>query len=120
MTESALRSLLRTLGSSLKTRLELAVTELGEEWEWQKRIVLLGIFCLFFLASSFLFLTLFVVVIVGEAYRVYALGGFGLLYLLLALVAGLMLRRKIRLKPKLFSATLSELGKDIDLLKPGL
>jgi len=116
--ESALRSLLKTLASSFQTRLELAVTELEEEWEWQKRIFLLGLIFLFFLASGFLFLTLLVVVLIGEAYRVYALGGFAFFYLLLALLVGLVLRRKTRLKPKLFSATLSELGKDIELLKP--
>ena len=118
MIESALRSLLKTLASSFQTRLELAVTELEEEWEWQKRIFLLGLIFLFFLASGFLFLTLLVVVLIGEAYRVYALGGFAFFYLLLALLVGLVLRRKTRLKPKLFSATLSELGKDIELLKP--
>lgn len=113
-----LRSLLHTLASALQTRLELAITELEEEREREKEIFLLALLFVYFLTFGFLLLTFFVLVILGGTYWVYALGGFALLYLILALFAGLVLRRKSRLRPKPFLATLSELGKDIDLLRP--
>lgn len=110
--------MLHTLASALQTRLELAITELEEEREREKEIFLLALLFVYFLTFGFLLLTFFVLVILGGTYWVYALGGFALLYLILALFAGLVLRRKSRLRPKPFLATLSELGKDIDLLRP--
>ena len=105
-----------TFVSVLQTRLELAVTEFEEEWERRKQMLLLAAALFFFLALGFLLLTIFVFVTLGGTYWVYAVGILGLLCLSIGLVAGLMLRWKSRFKAKPFSATLSELGKDIDRL----
>jgi uncharacterized membrane protein YqjE len=113
-----LRSLLPRLVSALRTRLELATIELEEAKEWEKQVLLLAVLSFYLFTFGVILLTFFILVIIDEAYRVYALGGFALLYLALAVVAALALRRKRRLRPKLFSGTLSELAKDVDLLKP--
>ncbi|MBI2361004.1 MAG: phage holin family protein [Deltaproteobacteria bacterium] len=113
-----MRLLPHTLASALHTRLQLAITELEEEWESGKRTLLLAVLFVYFLTVGLLLLTFFVLAILPEAYRVYGLGGFALLYLVLALFAALVLRQKGRARPRLFSTTLSELRKDIDLLKP--
>lgn len=112
-----LGSLLMTFASVLQTRLELAVTEFEEEWERRKQMFLLAAVLLFFLTLGLLLLTIFVLVMFRSTYWVYAAGILGLLYLSVGLTAGLALRRKGRFKSKAFSATLSELAKDIDRLK---
>lgn len=111
------RSLLATFVSVLQTRLELAVTEFEEEWERRKQMLLLAAAVLFFLALGLLLVTIFVVVVFGGAYWVYAVGILGLLCVSAGLMAGLALRRKSRFRAKPFSATLSELAKDIDRLR---
>lgn len=113
-----MRSLLHTLASALQTRLELATTELEEQWESGKQLLLFAVLFVYFLTVGLLLSTFVVLAILPETYRVYALGGFALLYLILALLAGVVLRRKSRSRAKPFLATLSELGKDIDLLRP--
>lgn len=116
LSSDPVRSLLTTFVSVLQTRLELAVTEFEEEWERRKQMLLLAAALFFFLALGFLLLTIFVLVVLGGAYWVHAVGILGLLCLSIGLFVGLMLRRKSRFKAKPFSATLSELAKDIDRL----
>jgi uncharacterized membrane protein YqjE len=98
--------------------LELALTELEEEREREKRIVLLTVLLVCCLTFGLGLLIFFVLVVLGGSYWVYALGGLALLHLLLALFVGVALRRNSRVSPELFPATRSELRKDIDLLKP--
>lgn len=112
-----LRSFLAKFVGLLQTRLELICTELEEEKERLKESVLLAAAALFFLSLGILLLTLWVVVLFWESYRLYVLGGFALLYLALGLILGLLAKLKARRRPRLFSATLSELAKDRDQLR---
>ncbi len=112
-----LRAALATSLAVLQTRLDLISTELEEERERFKEMILLAVISLFCVSLGILLLTLFVVVIFWDTHRFYVLGGFTALYLGLGLTVGGILRKKALSRPKLFSATLSELAKDIERLK---
>ncbi len=115
---SPLKTLAETLVSFLKTRLELIATEIEEERERLKEIILLALIALFCACLGVLLLTLLIVLAFWETYRLYVLGGFVVLYFGLGLIAGLVMRRKVMTKPKFLSATLSVLAKDRESLKP--
>ncbi|HEV8341922.1 MAG TPA: phage holin family protein [Candidatus Binatia bacterium] len=114
---SSLRSLPAALLDTLKTRLDLLLTELEEERDRLTKILLLAAISLFCLSLGILFLTLFIVAIFWDTHRLYVVGGFAALYLILAGITWLILRKKARLRPKFLSATLSELAKDRDRLR---
>lgn len=113
----SLKRLAGTFVSLLKTRLELVSTEIEEERERIKEIVLLAVIALFCMSLGVLLLTLLIVVAFWNTYRLYVLSGFVIFYLGLGLIAGLVMRRKVISKPRLFSGTLSELAKDRESLK---
>jgi uncharacterized membrane protein YqjE len=108
----SLRGLVATLLEVLQTRVEIAVNEFEEERERIRELVVFGSFALFFLGFGFLLLTLFIVVLFWDNYRVYAVGGFAALYLGLGILSAATLRRRLKTRPRLFATTLAELSKD--------
>lgn len=102
--------------STLQTRLELAVTELEEERERLKHTMLLTLIVFFCAGIGIILLTLFLVAIFWEGGWIYALGALACIYLVAAVIAGVILRKNNLAKPGLLSATLSELGKDRERL----
>jgi uncharacterized membrane protein YqjE len=112
-----LRSALAVLSSIFHTRLELFATELEEERERLKQTLVLTLLLFFGLSLGVILLTIFAVALFWEQGWIYAMGVLAALYLGIGAVAGLMLRRKILLRPGLFPATLSELAKDRDRLR---
>ncbi len=111
------RTLVTTFLTVLQTRLELFFTELEEEQERLKEVLLLAVISLFCLILGVLLLTLFIVAVFWDTHRFYILGGFTIFYLGLGLILGLIMRKKALSRPKLFSATMSELAKDLKQLK---
>lgn len=95
----------------LKTRVEILSTELEEEKERLKQIVLLAVGALVFLGFGMLALTTFAVVLLWE-YRLWVLGMFAVLYFGCGLLCAWVAKKQLRTKPKLFSTTLAELAKD--------
>jgi uncharacterized membrane protein YqjE len=111
------KALLATASAALHTRLELFVTELEEERERLKQMLLLTLLLFFGLSFGLVLLTVFAVAFFWERGWILALGGLAALYLGIGVGAGVMLRKKILTRPGLFPATLSELGKDRDRLR---
>jgi uncharacterized membrane protein YqjE len=112
-----LKSALAVLSSILYTRLELFVTELEEEKERLKQTLVLTLLLFFGLSLGIILLTIFAVALLLGQGWIYAMGVLAALYLGIGAAAGLMLRKKILLRPRLFPATLSELTKDRDRLR---
>jgi len=108
----ALRSSVGTGIALLKTRFELIGAELEEQREWLERMMVLSVIALFCLSFGVVFLTLFITMLFWDDYGEYVLGGFAALYLGAGIWAFLALKKKIRNKPKMFAATVAELGKD--------
>lgn len=111
------RSLVATLLGILETRLDLFSTELEEQQERLKEILLFSAMALFCASLGVIFLTLFIVVLFWETHRLLVVGAIALVYFTLAGIAALALKKKVQSKPKLFSATLAELAKDREQLR---
>jgi uncharacterized membrane protein YqjE len=114
----SVRSFLATWVAVLKTRVEIISVEIEEQREWIEQLILLAVAALFCLSLGLILLTLFFVVLFWETGRLWVLGGFAVLYLGGGGLLWLLLRQKLRAKPKLFSATAAELGKDYAALQP--
>ena len=110
-------SLLAALSAGFHTRLELFVTELEEERERLKQTLILTLLLFFGFSLGVVLLTIFAVAIFWQQGWVYAVGALAVLYLAIGAAAGLMLRKKILLRPGLIPATLNELAKDRDRLR---
>jgi uncharacterized membrane protein YqjE len=115
---AALQRLLATFTEILHTRIEILSTELEEEGTRVRQLFMYGLVSLFFLGLGLLLATVFVVMAFWETHRLYVLAGFTVFYLGIGVGIALVVRHKIKTRPRLFSATLSELGKDRERLTP--
>lgn len=109
----SLRNFTASLVTHAHTRLQLFAIELAEE---QLRLAALLFYVL--LGMSFLFLALllasFLVIAAAwdSPYRLHAVGGLMLVFLLCASALGGMVRARLKAGPRLFQASLAELYKD--------
>jgi len=108
----SIRQLLSTLTSIASTRLELLANELQEERLHLTQMFLFVLFALFCFGMGLLLLTVFIVVVFWDDHRVAVLGVLCTLFFALGAVMTLLVRSKMRVKSKLFSASLAELAKD--------
>ena len=113
----SLRAVMASFVGLLQTRLDLASTEIEEERERLKELILLAAIALFCLSLAVILLTVLVVTIFWETHRFYVLGGLALFYLAAGSIAALILRKKAAGRPRLFSATFAELAKDRERLE---
>ena len=113
---ASLQRLMATLIEILQTRAEIVATEFEEERARLQGLVVFGILMLFFVGVGLTLLTLYVVMLYWDTHRLAVLGWFALLYLGLGGLAGIVLYRRIKSRPRLFATTLSELAKDRDRL----
>ena len=113
----SLQNLGATVLALIRTRIELVATELAEEKERRKEMLVLAVTAALFLALGLLLVAFLVVVLFWDSYRIIAIGGVTLLYLGIGAWALLKLRRKVRESPPLFAATLAEFEHDMELLR---
>jgi uncharacterized membrane protein YqjE len=115
----SIRSFMASWVAVIKTRVEIVSLEIEEQREWMQQIVLLAVGALFCVSLGMILLTLLVVVAFWDTQgRLWVIGGFALLYLGGGTGLGLYLRHKLKSKPRIFSATAGELGKDYASLQP--
>jgi uncharacterized membrane protein YqjE len=113
---ASLQRLLATLAEILHTRVDILSTELEEEGVRVRELLLYELVSLFFLGLGLLLVTLFVVLAFWETHRLSVLAAFAVFYLAIGVGTALVVRHKLKNRPRLFSATLSELGKDRERL----
>jgi uncharacterized membrane protein YqjE len=112
-----LRRILLTLVTLAHTRLELATVELEQEARRLTGIVLwmvAGILCAGF---GVLLLALTIVVAFWENHRLLASGIVTLVFFAVAAAAGLVVRQRLRERPRLLAATIGELKRDARALE---
>jgi uncharacterized membrane protein YqjE len=114
----SLKRMAGTLLAILRTRLELLSSEMEEERLNIGQMLLYGSIALFFFGLAIMLLTIFIVVLLWDNYRLPVLGSFIVVYFVAGLLAWSALRRVAREKSKLFSASLSALAEDRDQLAP--
>jgi len=108
----SIQRLASSLIEILETRIEIIATEFEEERERLRELVMFGFLALFFGSLGLVLLTLFIVIQYWETQRLMVIGGFAFLYLGVGIVCGAILRKRLRERSRLFSTTLSEMGKD--------
>lgn len=109
------RSLSHLLATGIgiaQTRLELLSTELQEEVHRVAEIMVWAAIALLAAGVSLFLLALAIIFAFWDTHRVVASVGVTATFFLIAVVAGLTLRGKVRLKPPLLDATRAELAKD--------
>lgn len=94
------------------TRLDLLSTDLEEERAHVFSLLALGLAALFFIGIGVVLTTILLVVAFWDTHRFLVLSLLAEFFLAAGLVAGGVAIHKARTKPKLFSASLSELYKD--------
>ena len=98
------------------TRLELLSTEIEEESLRLRRLFNYWLLSVFFLGAGVVLLTGFVIVLFWNDYRLPALGVCAFLYIILGVILGWFVRGGWRSKPRVLSASLAELRKDLHRL----
>jgi uncharacterized membrane protein YqjE len=101
-----------TLVAIAHTRLDLLSTDLEEERAHVFSLLTLGLAALFFIGIGVVLTTILFVVAFWDTHRILVLVLLAGFFLAAGCVAGGVAIRKARTKPKLFSASLSELYKD--------
>ncbi|MFH1494206.1 MAG: phage holin family protein [Pseudomonadota bacterium] len=102
----------------VRTRLELLSTEVAEEKERFLSLLWFGLAALFFIGLGIVFAAVLLTVAFWESHRLLVLGILTLLFLGAGIAALSMALKQGRDGPKLFSASLAELSKDQDHLRP--
>lgn len=114
----SLKRLTGTLLAIFQTRLELLSNEMEEERLRVGQMLLYGSVALFFFGLTIVLLTVFIVVLFWDSYRLQVLAGLTALFFVAGLLLWNALRRVAREKSKLFSSSLAELADDRDRLAP--
>mgnify|MGYP000322797295 CR=1 FL=1 len=107
-----------TLVAIVHTRLDLLSTDLEEEREHFVSLTLLSMGAFFCFGVGVVLAASVIVVAVWDSYRLLALSSLAALFLAAGVVAILSARKKAQEKPRLFAASLAELGKDRQWLAP--
>jgi uncharacterized membrane protein YqjE len=114
---ASLRRLAATAVEILQTRLEIVATELEEERARLRDQLLYSLLTLFFVSMTLLMLTVYVVILYWDTQRLNVVGSFAILYGVAGIITGAILWRRIRSRPRLFSATLTEMTRDRNQLR---
>jgi len=115
---SSVRALLGTVLGIVQTRLELLVTEIEEERLHLGKLLLYGFLALFFFGLGVLLVSVLIIAAFWDSYRLGAIAALAVLYLGIAFICAAILRQQAKRKPRLFSASIAELGKDRVALVP--
>lgn len=114
----SLRALVSTLIEAVYTRLEIVSTEIAEERERFKAILIAWMLAAVFFALALVLLTIFVLVLFWGQNLLLVTGILTVLYLGAGIWAAAVARARSRHKSRLFAATLAELKKDREQLSP--
>lgn len=101
-----------TVVSIVQTRLELFTTELQEEIQSAAQLLVWTFIALFAAGIGLFLAALTVIFVFWDTHRMLAAIIVTTIFFVIAIVAGICLARKLRDKPRLLDATLTELARD--------
>lgn len=117
---SLLQSVVRLAGNLLaavETRVDLFATELREDGERGMRLLAWAIAALMLGIFAVLLAGVTVIIAFWDTYRMAAAVGVTAVFVAAAVGCGLVVRRRLRERPRVLDATRSELGKDVAALR---
>lgn len=113
----SLKALARSLLAMGQTRLELIGNEIEEQRALFLREVLLAVIAAFCLGLGVVFTALFVILIAPLDFRPHVIGLFAVIFFVVCGVLFAVLRTAHGERPRAFSTTIQELGRDRDSLQ---
>ena len=116
----SLSNLLHTLLTMAQTRLELITTELQEEVQRAAKLLLIAFIALVCGFISLIFIALSIVFTFWDTHRVLASVCVTATFIVGTLVAGGVLWSRLKRKPRILDASLTELARDRDELRSHL
>lgn len=112
----SLRNLATTLVALLQNRLELLATDLEEERVRLLQVLFWAAGALFFFALGVLMITMIVVLLLWDSYRLAGIVVLAAVFLAIAAGLAIGVYKRIHRRSRLFSASLDELAKDKERL----
>ena len=106
-----------TLVAMARTRLELAAVEVQEEAQRVLGYVAWTLLAAFLGAGALMLAALFVIVLFWDTHRLLAIGVVAGVFALAAVTILLQVRARFAARPRMMSATLAELDKDLAFIK---
>lgn len=106
-----------TVLGMLQTRLELAAVEIEEESRRTLGHFILALISLIFFGIALVLVSLTIILVFWETYRLQAAIGLALLFFAIGAFVAMKLRASFATKPRLLAATILELKKDVVHLK---
>lgn len=116
---ASLKTLTLTLVGVVQTRLELLSTDVAEERARLTAILISAMVALFCLGVGVLLLAILIVVLFWETHRILTLALLTAVFLAAGASLWAVTLHKLRSKPRLFDASISELAKDREQLSSG-
>jgi uncharacterized membrane protein YqjE len=113
----SLARLIATFVAIARTRLELLTTELQQEIHRVAEIMVWTVIALLAAGIGLFLLALVIVFVFWDTHRLLASVAVTAAFFAIALIAVLVLRAKLRSRPRLLEATLAELTTDVSSLK---
>lgn len=108
----SLKALLATVVGIAHTRVELISTEVEEQFTRLVSLLAWGLVTLFFAFTGVILSAIAFIVLFWDSNRVLAAAGLAAAFLVLAVIAVLGFIARAKRRPRLFEASLEELGKD--------
>lgn len=106
-----------TLVAMARTRLELAAVEAQEEAQRVLGYAAWTLLAAFLGAGVLMLVALFVIVLFWDTHRLAAIAGVAGVFALAAILILLQVRARFAARPRMMSATLAELNKDLAFIK---
>lgn len=106
-----------TLVAMARTRLELAAVEVQEEAQRLMGYVAWTLLAAFLGAGALMLAALFVIALFWDTHRLAAIAGVAGVFALAAILILLRVRARFAARPRMMSATLAELNKDLAFIK---
>jgi uncharacterized membrane protein YqjE len=114
----SLRNLAATLVALVQTRLELLVTEIEEERVRLLELLLWAAGALFCLGVGILLFTILLIAVFWDSHRISVIAVLTGVFLAAGIGLAIGARNRIQIRSRLFSASLNELARDQDQLRP--
>ncbi|MGB4812733.1 MAG: phage holin family protein [Methylophilaceae bacterium] len=114
---ASVKTLTGSLLAVAQTRLELLANEMEEDKLRMARILFFSLLAFFFICLGMMLITLLIIVVFWDTYRMLTIGLIVAVYLGIAAGLAVYAVREFKRKPKIFSSSLAEFIKDRALLE---
>jgi len=113
----SIKHLGRSLLGAAQTRLEIFATEIEEERVRLEQLLLVALGAAFCLGMAMVLSVTFVMIYFWDTHRLLTAGLLAMAFMGMAAALGLILRARVKTRPKPFAITRSELAKDSAMLR---